>query len=189
MKKHFYILIATLFFAASVVTAHPLGNFSVNQYSRLEVEKTRIAIRQVLDMAEIPTFQLEGEIDADKNGALSPNELNAYAEKITPGFLSKLSLTVNNQLAEIRAESKTVSLSEGAGGLSTLRIEWNLAADLENLTAVNQVRFENKNFTERVGWNEIVLNRAGSINIFDANVFGSALSDELKTYPPVLAHL
>jgi len=183
MKRHFYIFIA-LIFSAVTLAAHPLGNFSVNQFSRLEIEKTRIRIRQILDMAEIPAFQFAGEIDADKNGMLSEEELDAYAEKITPEILSKLSLTINNRQTEIRAESKTVSLPEGAGGLSTLRIEWNLAGDFETVAAVNEVRFENKNFAERVGWNEIVLNRAGGVNIFDSNVWGSALSDELKTYPP-----
>ncbi len=135
-------------------------------------------------MAEIPTFQLQSEIDADKNGTLSPEELNAYAERITPEILANLSLTVNNQPAEIRAESKNVSLPEGAGGLSTLRIEWNLAGDLENAGSVNEVRFENKNYAERLGWNEIVLNRVGSVNIFDSTAFGSGVTDELKAYPP-----
>jgi nickel/cobalt exporter len=183
MKQAFLIFIALLFLAVSAASAHPLGNFSVNQYSRLTVEKTQIKIRQILDVAEIPTFQLQGEIDADKNGTLSTEELNAYADKITPEFLSKLLLTVNNQPLEIRAESKNVSLQEGAGNLPILRIEWNLASDLQATNFVNQVRFENKNYAERVGWNEIVLNRAGSVNVFDANAFGSSLSDELKTYP------
>ena len=83
----------------------------------------------------------------------------------------------------IRAESKNVSLKEGAGNLPTLRIEWNLAGDLATLNSVNQVRFENKNFAERIGWNEIVLSRANGVNIFDSDAFGSGLSDELKTYP------
>ncbi len=182
MKSKFYILIALLFFVASI-SAHPLGNFSVNQYSRLEVEKTKIKIRQVLDIAEIPTFQLSGEIDTDKNGTLSAEELNAYAERLTPEHLANLSLTVNDRPAEIRAESKNVSLQTGAGNLPTLRIEWNLVSDPENLSDTNQVKFDNKNYAERIGWNEIVLTRVGSINIFNSNAFGSAITDELKAYP------
>jgi ABC-type nickel/cobalt efflux system permease component RcnA len=182
MKRFFYIFAAVLFLAVSA-SAHPLGNFSVNQYSRLEVESSQIKIRQLLDMAEIPTFQLQGEIDTDKNGMLSETELDLYADKITPEFLSKLSLTLNNQPLEIRDDSKNVSIKEGAGNLPTLRIEWNLVGDLKNVKPVNEVRFENKNFAERLGWNEIVLTRVGSINIFDANAFGSGLSDELRVYP------
>lgn len=184
MKQNLLILsglfILVLAFSAF---AHPLGNFSVNQYSRLEVEKSRIKIRQVLDLAEIPTFQLQSEIDADKDGVLSEAELNAYAERITPEILSKLALTVNNQPTEIRAESKNVALQTGAGNLPTLRIEWNLASDITNLSDKNQVKFENKNYIERIGWNEIVLNRVGNVNIFDSNAFGSGVTDELKAYP------
>ena len=182
MRNHFYILIAVLFFAVSAL-AHPLGNFSVNQYSRLEVEKTRIKIRQILDLAEIPTFQLSSEIDTDKNGTLSETELNAYAEKITPEHLANLSLTFNNQPLEIRAESKKIFLQQGAGNLPTLRIEWNLASDVSNPADTNQVKFENKNFNERIGWNEIIINRVGSVNIFNSNAYGSAITDELKAYP------
>ncbi len=182
MRSKVYIFIAVLFFVVSA-SAHPLGNFSINQYSRLEVERERIKIRQVLDIAEIPTFQLTSEIDTDKNGTLSAEELNVYAERLTPEHLANLSLTVNDQPLEIRAESKNVSLRTGAGNLPTLRIEWNLASDVSNLSDTNQVKFENKNFAERIGWNEIVLNRVGSVNIFNSNTFGSAITDELNAYP------
>ena len=181
-KFRFIILIAILLLAGSAL-AHPLGNFSVNQYSRLEVEKSNIKIRQVVDMAEIPTFQLQSEIDTDKNGVMSESELNAYAEKITPEHLANLALTVNNQPLEIRAESKNISLNEGAGNLPTLRIEWNLIGNLQNVIETNQVSFENKNFAERIGWNEIVVNRTNGINIFDSTAFGSGVTDELKAYP------
>ena len=182
MMKYFYILIALLFLTASL-SAHPLSNFSVNQYSRLEVEKTKIKIRQVLDVAEIPSFQLQSEIDADKDGKMSDAELNAYADKFTSGFLANLSLTVNNQPTEIRAESKNISTKPGEGNLPLLRIEWNLTSDLPDLADKNQVKFENKNFTERIGWNEIVLNRDSGVNIYNADAFGSYVTDELKVYP------
>jgi nickel/cobalt transporter (NicO) family protein len=55
--KHIIYTAIIILFAAFSVFAHPLGNFSVNQFSRLEVEKNGIQIKQVLDMAEIPTFQ------------------------------------------------------------------------------------------------------------------------------------
>lgn len=183
MKTKLYIFIALLFLTVSA-SAHPLGNFSLNQFSRLEVEKSQIKIRQVVDIAEIPTFQLQNEIDTDHNGALSESELNAYAEGLTPEILANLVLTVNQAPLEIRSESKNISLTEGAGNLPTLRIEWNLAGNLSNLTQINQVSFKNQNFAERLGWNEIVITRGNGINIFDANAFGSALTDELKAYPP-----
>lgn len=182
MKRNIYILFAILMLCFSA-SAHPLGNFSVNQYSRLEVEKSRIKIRQILDLAEIPTFQLKNEIDTNKDETISKDELNAFAEKITPEILANLFLTVNGQPFAINSESKNVSLQEGAGNLPTLRVEWSLSSELSNLNEVNQVKFENKNYAERLGWNEIVINRVGSVSVFDSNAFGSGVTDELKSYP------
>jgi DNA-binding transcriptional regulator YiaG len=91
MRKNFYLSAALLILAlAFSAAAHPLGNFSVNHYSRIEVEKSKVKLRAVLDMAEIPTFQESQAIDADKNNSLSDEELNLYAERITPDYISNL---------------------------------------------------------------------------------------------------
>jgi nickel/cobalt exporter len=182
MRKGIYIFTYLLIFAFSA-SAHPLGNFSVNQYSRLETGKSEIKIRQILDLAEIPTLQASNEIDADKNGSMSQDELNSYAERITPQFLANLFLSVNNQLLELRAADKNIFLKEGAGGLSTMRIEWNLTADLPGAENVNQVKFENKNYADRIGWKEIVVARQNGINVFDSTAMGSGATDEIKSYP------
>ena len=47
----------------ALASAHPLGNFTVNRFSRIEVSGPRLYVRYVLDLAEIPTFQA-GRIDA-----------------------------------------------------------------------------------------------------------------------------
>jgi nickel/cobalt transporter (NicO) family protein len=185
MRKEFVIFAALVVFAAAFsVGAHPLGNFSVNQFSRLEIEKTNIRVLQVLDLAEIPTFQENAKIDRDKNGALSADELAVYAENLTPEFVGNLLLTVDGQTVALRPLSKNISTLPGAGNLSTLRIEWTLVGDLPvDSKAARRVRFENKNNADRLGWNEIVVARAAGITIFDSTAFGSNLSDELKIYP------
>ena len=184
MKKNFIGLI--ILFAAFAVSAlaHPLGNFSVNQFSRVEVESSQIKVRSVLDIAEIPTLQLKGEIDTDKNDSYSQSELDAYAARITPEHLANLSLSADGNALQLREADKNISLKEGAGGLQTMRIEWNLLADLPSANAdSHRIVFENKNYPERIGWNEIVVGRTSGVNIFDSTAKGSGLSDELKTYP------
>ena len=37
--------------------AHPMGNFSVNHYSKITIGQGEIDVRYLIDMAEIPTFQ------------------------------------------------------------------------------------------------------------------------------------
>ena len=40
-----------------LASAHPMGNFSVNHYSKITLESDRIRIRYLIDLAEIPTYQ------------------------------------------------------------------------------------------------------------------------------------
>ena len=183
MKKKFIgFLIFTALCAISAF-AHPLGNFSINQYSRLEVEESQIKIRSVLDLAEIPTFQAKSKIDTDKDGAYSETELNAYAEKITAQYLSNLYLIVDGKPVELREVSKNASTQEGAGNLPTLTIKWDLIANFATMESVGKVKFENKNYADRLGWNEMVVNRMSGITIFDSTAYGSGITDELRSYP------
>lgn len=184
MKKILFGLVISLAFFAFSAFAHPLGNFSVNQFSRVEVEKTQIKIRSILDLAEIPTFQLKSEIDTDKDGIYSQSELDDYAEKITPQQISNLFLSVDGNEMRLTESSKKISVHDGEGNMPLIRVEWNLTADLPSeISGNHRVIFENKNYAERIGWNEIVVGRTSGINIFDSTAKGSGLSDELKTYP------
>ncbi|CAN5760243.1 hypothetical protein BH20ACI4_BH20ACI4_34370 [soil metagenome] len=184
MKKRFiglFILIAA--FAISAF-AHPLGNFSVNQFSRIEVEKSQIKLRSILDLAEIPTFQLKSEIDTDKDGVYSQSELDAYAARITPEHLANLKLSVDGKSVSLTESSKNITLREGEGGLPIIRVEWNFVSDFQTeISGARRVQFENKNYAERIGWNEIVVGRTSGTSVFDSTAKGSGLSDELKTYP------
>src|SRR5207253_2759286 len=60
-------------------SAHPLGNFTVNRYSRIEVSEAGVRVRYVLDLAEIPTFQAMTQLDGDRDGVVSDREREAYA--------------------------------------------------------------------------------------------------------------
>ncbi|HXH68913.1 MAG TPA: hypothetical protein VNI60_01065, partial [Pyrinomonadaceae bacterium] len=186
MQKKIYLFIAALIFAfVGLATAHPLGNFSINQFSQIEVEKSQVKIRSVLDLAEIPTFQESQTIDTDKNSTLSQEELDAYTEKITPGYIANLQVSVDGQLIDLRSTAKNITLEEGSGNLPILKIKWDLIGDLPSseANAIHQFKFENKNYPERIGWNEIVVGRVSGINVFNSTAFGSGITDELKEYP------
>src|SRR4029450_14028329 len=71
----------------TVASPHPLGNFTINRFSRIEVSGQRLYVVYVLDLAEIPTFQA-GRVDA-----------RAYARRIAHG----IELTVDGRRAELVA--------------------------------------------------------------------------------------
>ena len=50
--------VATLILSfTSKIAAHPLGNFSISQYSAIQIGAQEVELRYIVDMAEIPTFQ------------------------------------------------------------------------------------------------------------------------------------
>ena len=81
--------------AGRCASAHPLGNFTVNRYSRVVVLPGRIRVDYVVDMAEIPTFQVLPAIDADGDGRASATELGAWAARRAPALAAGLDVTVD----------------------------------------------------------------------------------------------
>jgi hypothetical protein len=68
------IILTVTHLLAPVAAAHPLGNFTVNQYVGLHVTRETVVIDYVLDMAEIPAFQEIATFDANGNGQPDPDE-------------------------------------------------------------------------------------------------------------------
>ena len=182
-RKLFIVVALSLFAFAGSSTAHPLGNFSINQYTRIDVGKSEIRLRQVFDMAEIPTFQESSLIDADKNGTFSDSELRSYIDKITPGYIQNLRLTVMGEPLTLAVTRNRIWTDEGAGNLPTLKMTWDIVGKFSAAGGVSVVHFENHNYADRVGWSEIVAGSEPGINVFNSSVYGSGLTDELKAYP------
>src|SRR5262245_24500646 len=73
--------------------AHPLGNFTVNQYSRLEVGREAVYVYYIVDMAEIPAFQERQTIDADGDDQVSDAESASYLAQQVPALIAGLHLS------------------------------------------------------------------------------------------------
>jgi len=84
------------------VFAHPLGNFTINHFARIEVGGAQIRVRYVIDMAEIPTFQELQGITANSEGSPSKAELNAYAERIAEPMLMDWCLLSTTRVSHLR---------------------------------------------------------------------------------------
>lgn len=169
--------------AAIAAVAHPLGNFSINQFTRIETEEAHIKVKQVADFAEIPTFQEMARIDTDRDGQMSTAELSAYQAELTPQYLANLRLTIGDEAATLAVTASTARLVEGEGGLPTLRMEWDLSAPLGAAAAGTSISFENNNYDGRNGWREIVVQEGGGVSVYNSTAFANTVSDELRSYP------
>ncbi len=178
-------LFVIIFLAGVAVIAHPLGNFSINQFVRLENGAGQVRLRYVVDMAEIPTFQESQIIDSNRDGASSDAELDAYLKHLVPRLADNLLIAFDGKRVQLRVVAKSISLPEGSGGLPTMRVVCDLEGDTPPPAAGSsrRARLEVKNYSDRVGWREIVIVPLSGVTLFDSTAFGSTLTDELKIYP------
>ena len=166
-----------------VVAAHPLGNFSISQYSALRVGQDSITLRYIVDMAEIPTFQEIQETGIIPNGD-DPNT-QAYLAKKILALRDGLSLEIGGRRLPLHADSKEIIFPAGAGGMPTLKIGVSYTARLP--ASANGLKFSfnyrDGNFVGRAGWKEIIVAPAASVQIENSSVPASDRSAGLSNYP------
>jgi nickel/cobalt transporter (NicO) family protein len=161
----------------AVAHAHPLGNFTVNRYSLVEVGKGSVNVTFVLDEAEIPTFQALG-------GRPTPEGARAWAEAHVATFAHRLRLTVDGRQVALVPDAGrvTATLRKGQGGLDCMRVTVPLSARIAGggpFTAT----FEDDTFGDRVGWKEIVMRAAPGAVLTQSSAATHDVSDMLHHYP------
>lgn len=166
---------------AGAASAHPLGNFTVNQYSGLVVTGSTLRVDYVVDMAEIPTFQLRPQLDRNSDGKLSPAELSAYAGSACTRLAGGLAPVVDGRALPLRVGTSGATQPPGQAGLPTLRLRCALSAPL-TLTGRLEISYRDGNFADRVGWREITA--AGDrTTLIRSDVPVRSISAELSAYP------
>ena len=119
--------------------AHPLGNFTINHFARVEVAGHRLYVRYVLDLAEIPTYQ------ARQQGV----DPRAYALRIARG----LHVTVAGRPAAFVPVRHALAFPPGVAGLHTMRLEVILRGPA--VRSDERVTVHDDNYAGRLGWKEI----------------------------------
>jgi ABC-type nickel/cobalt efflux system permease component RcnA len=164
-------------------SAHPLGNFSISQYSALRIGATEIKLSYLVDMAEIPTFQEIQETGiVPKAGDPS---LEAYLARKAELLRDRLVLEINGKRLELRAESRDIIFPPGAGGLPTMKIGILYKAQLGRDSKVSDylLNYRDGNFPARAGWKEIIAIAAPGASILNSSVPTTDRSSQLNDYP------
>jgi nickel/cobalt exporter len=175
------ILIAALLLGvAPAARAHPLGNFTVNRYAEILVGPEAVTVRYVLDLAEIPSFQELQRIDPDGDGPVE-EELERWADRTAAEIEPDVVLRIDGRRAPLRLGSATTTLSPGQGGLSLLRLEVTMSAELRPRAGL--LTFEDRNDPGRVGWREITTRGIDGVALVGATVPAVSVTDGLRSYP------
>ena len=181
-------LLLTLLITAPLALAHPMGNFSVNHYSKIEVTNSNVVIRYFIDLAEIPTYQelQHGNITPsadkpiDQNGTVVTQYVSGRGRELGRG----LSLMIDGKAMPLRMVSSSVIFPPGAGGLPTMKMgfvyeaKYPAGIDRQHL----DLHYADGNYPGQSGWKEIIaLTTAGSLAT--SSVPSSDRSAELTNYP------
>lgn len=140
----------------SSASAHPLGNFTVNQHAGLVVQREAVSIEFVVDMAEIPAFQTRKEIDADGDDAITPEENRSFRDQTCERLGDGMTVRLDGERVPTILASSALTFPPGQAGLETLRLTCQLRALAHRELAGRRVDFENRNYGDRVGWREVI---------------------------------
>lgn len=185
MKRIYWFAIVLTIVISMPVGAHPMGNFSINHYSRFQFVGSELRLHYVIDFAEIPTFQEMRELDPDGDKKITSQESEAYLSARTEQFRRKLELVTNNRAKELQIRNRRIQVLPGAGGLPVLQVivDFEIPYSHLLLSQTNQLDYKDNNFPERIGWKEIVIAKQEAAKIIRTTAADQDRSSELTKYP------
>jgi ABC-type nickel/cobalt efflux system permease component RcnA len=178
----FLFLMLAVFRLAS---AHPMGNFSVNHYSRITLESDHIRVQYFIDLAEIPTYQelQQANIPANTIDPDSPAVTN-YVVARGAELGNCLILDVDGRPIPLRLVSSGVIFPPGAGGLPTMKMGFVYDAVYPSTLDRQHVgiHYVDNNYPGHTGWKEITALAPGG-SLLRSSVPAADRSGELSNYP------
>jgi nickel/cobalt transporter (NicO) family protein len=172
--KRFLLLVAACaaLAAPAAAQAHPLGNFTVNRFSAVELSGNKAYVKYVLDMAEIPTFQERQQITNERT----------YETELTGRIGRGLRLRIGGLAVVLTPLAHELAFPPGTAGLRTLRFEAVYASAPLN-GGRSQLEFADTNFRDRIGWKEVVVRADRAAQVSSSTAPSTSISDELLAYP------
>jgi nickel/cobalt exporter len=173
---------------APAVFAHPMGNFSINHYSKIIPGAHAVEVDYIIDMAEIPTFQQmqESAIIAKADDPSLIPYLHRQSEVLKKG----LTLLFDEKPLVLETISRQAIFPPGAGGLPTMKMGFVYIATLpgELRDSATSLRYRDDNYPGRAGWKEIVAVTEPGAALVSSSVPASDRSLELTNYPTDMLH-
>ena len=162
--------------------AHPMGNFSVNHYSKISLENDGVRVSYIIDLAEIPTYQelQQGNIAANAADPAVTSFVASRGQALGRG----LSLVLDGKPLALRLLSSQVIFPPGAGGLPTMKMGFVYQAAYPPAAdhASASLQYADNNFPGHAGWKEIVT-VAPAASLISSSAPQTDRSAGLSNYP------
>lgn len=176
-----------LSFVPSMVLAHPMGNFTINRYSRLELHTDQILLYYVVDFAEVPALAELLQMDTNGDKQISEEEEHTYLDGVMRALLTSLALTINEQPQPLTPITARMEIPPGEQAMPTLRLEFDLTIALPPAADAWQLHYRDNNVvTQKTGWQEIIVTPSAEVTLLAATVPTQDVSNALRNYPPDL---
>ncbi len=165
--------------------AHPMGNFSVNHYSKISFENNGLRISYIIDLAEIPAYQelQKGNLTAN---AADP-AVTRYVESRGAAFGHGLALRIDGKQVTLHLVSSEVIFPAGAGGLPTMKMGFVYQATYPPAAdrSTGALQYTDNNYPGHAGWKEIVAvaPRDATAHVISSGVPQADRSAGLTNYP------
>jgi nickel/cobalt transporter (NicO) family protein len=170
-----YWLVALL--SAGLAATHPMGNFSVSHYTRFQVTARGVEITYVLDLAELPTFDLLRQWNLERTSPRA--ELERKAAEQARLWTGNLQIASGGSPVKPKFLKADLVIADGAGDLPIARITSHLRLDIPP----GKLEYEDRNFAERAGWKEIVIDAGKGVVLEHASQGSEDRSHALTQYP------
>lgn len=180
------ISLLLLLLTPAVALAHPLGNFTVNRYSRLTVTGQQVQLVYIVDMAEIPAHQERSQIDRNGDNTIDAAEQDAYVQQLLTTLQTGLHVQVNGQAQPWTFVDADLTFPTGQAGLPTLRLVTQWSTPLAAQASLWQAAYRDENYADRIGWQEVVVQAGAGAALQASSAPAKDLSQELRTYPDTL---
>jgi nickel/cobalt exporter len=136
-------------FATVRIEAHPLGNFTINHLAAVTPERGKLHVHYVLDIAEIPTFQIMHAGDT-----WSPARLHGWENEEAALVAAGLHIQSGNRDLPLTLDRTNATTRPGAGGLPTLYWTGDYTVD----AGAGPVAIHDGVYADRrIGWKDIIL--------------------------------
>ncbi|MEN3306284.1 MAG: nickel/cobalt transporter (NicO) family protein [Micromonosporaceae bacterium] len=174
-------LMVALATPAHPASAHPLGNFSVNQLAALDLYRDRVQVTAIVDIAELPTLQERSTVDTDRDGTASDAERAGFAATTCAALAAHFALSIDGHRLEWTVGDTGFRYAPGSAGLQTSRLDCALRSAAP-LGAPATVDVANGFRSDRIGWRELTAAGHG-VTLVDPPVPARSISNGLTAYP------
>ncbi|WP_189177289.1 nickel transporter [Streptomyces lasiicapitis] len=163
---------AVLVLPAAPASAHPLGNFTVNQHDALTLAPGQLRVDHVEDLAEIPASQAESDIKRAGKESWARERCRTAAVGAR--------VDVGGRAAPLRVRAGRAVVRQGQAGLPTIRVECRFDArvpEQEDLAVGYRAAPQ-----AAPGWREVTA-RGDRMTLTSTDVPATSPSKALTRYP------